>query len=195
MPERRREFTILDAMVAVGTVAFAIAWTRGTANDILRRSTDGVPPGMRFPLLTSLMWWTPVTVPSLVCVTVAILIVRLRQPRPERSALARQPGFLACASVGSVLAIQVALIVVAYGLKRVPGMTFARSASVAPTHWAVVRSSTDTGLVVIGAWLVLACGRWWSAEASWPDRAGRLVGVCWIVLFLVQRAVALMMAA
>jgi len=193
--QSRRNFTILDAMVVVGAIAISIAWTMGAAGDILRRSTDGVPPNARFPLVTYLMWWIPIMVPCLAPGTVALFLLQVRGPRPERSDLSRRPGFDACASVTLVLALQVVLIVVAYGLKQVLGMTFARSVSVAPTHWAIVRSSTDTGVVVVGAWLVLTWGRWWSAEASWLDRAGRFLGICWIALFLVQRTVSLMMAA
>jgi hypothetical protein len=50
--EPDRKITIQDAMIVVAATAISIAWTRGAAEDILQRSTQGVPPGVRFPLET-----------------------------------------------------------------------------------------------------------------------------------------------
>jgi hypothetical protein len=55
-----------------------------------------------------------------------------------------------------------------------------------PTSWTIAVGLSDVGLAVIGAWLVLASGRRWGAEPSWIDRLGRLLGACWIGLFLIH---------
>ena len=169
----------------------------GAAVDILRRSTEGVPHGIRFPLLRQFMWWVPVPVPSLVSATLALLVIRMRRPRPAWRRLAYQPGATACAGVALVLACQSFLILVGIGLKPNPGDDLRRLGGrpLPPRTGGIIRGSTGVGLAVIGSWLVLAWGRRWRAEASWVDRAGRLIGACWIALFVIQRTLAFMMAA
>jgi len=39
------------------------------------------------------------------------------------------------------------------------------------------------GLAVATAWLTLALTQGWHPEPAWSDRLGRILGVCWIILF------------
>ena len=39
-----------------------------------------------------------------------------------------------------------------------------------------------------GAWLVLLLAGWWKPKPSWIDRSGRILGILWVVPYLVYRA-------
>lgn len=181
-----RKLTLLDAMVLIAATAVAIVWTRATVADILQRSSAGVPPGIRMPWLSYLLWWSPSVVPALMASTIADFLLRLRRPRPEWPQLARQPGAVACGTATVVLILQWIVILASLGIAQIPGMTFPRRAGWLPTPWALALALENVGLAVIGAWLTLASDRCWAAEPSWIDRAGRFLGAGWIGLFLIH---------
>jgi hypothetical protein len=95
----------------------------------------------------------------LVPLTLAVLVLRLRKPRPSWSHLLRQPGFWGCAAP-----VVAALVMPALGVYL--GV------------WPVVIVPGS----VMAAWAALALGRQWRYERSWVDRAGRVIGVSWIIL-------------
>jgi hypothetical protein len=41
-----------------------------------------------------------------------------------------------------------------------------------------------SGMMVILVWLVLALGQRWSADPTWIDRTGRVIGGLWIIVSL-----------
>jgi hypothetical protein len=47
-----------------------------------------------------------------------------------------------------------------------------------------VFGGSDAGGAVALAWLVAGAGGRWRPEPSWVDRAGRLLGVAWLILTL-----------
>jgi hypothetical protein len=96
--------------------------------------------------------------PFLIVWTISLLILRLRQPRPEPALLWRQPGWCGCVA---------AVAGVATGL-----------AEEAVIEWPAPTVVVPAAVVI--AWLVLLLTRRWSAEASWIDRAGRCLGLAWI---------------
>jgi hypothetical protein len=98
--------------------------------------------------------------PFLTVWTTALVGLRLRAPRPPRERLWRQPGWWACvATVAGMLA--------------------------ALAEEAVIEFPCPTGVVpltVLLTWLGLALSRRWLAESSWIDRAGRALGLAWVVM-------------
>src|SRR3954451_9879775 len=87
-----RTFSILDAMVLVAATAAGVKvislWTR--PEDIsghFRSFQDGAFL-VRFVAGTLAFYWA-----------VAVVLLRLRRPRPPLRSLGRQPGFVACYSV------------------------------------------------------------------------------------------------
>jgi hypothetical protein len=100
--------------------------------------------------------------------TPTFLLMRLRPPRPPIRATLRQPG-------------TVAALAVAFGYLWVVGwlhlLFFSRLKDRCVPAVAV-------GATVTVAWLILAVSRQWSAEASWVDRLGRLIGVVAIAVGL-----------
>jgi hypothetical protein len=88
-----------------------------------------------------------------------LMILRLLRPRPAPSALFRQPGWWAC--FGSMLGVMLAYTVEIVIECPAPSI-------IAPA-------------TVMFAWLALALSRKWNSEPSWIDRAGRLMGIFWLM--------------
>ncbi|WP_435016349.1 hypothetical protein TA3x_003914 [Tundrisphaera sp. TA3] len=107
-------------------------------------------------------------------VMAALIVLRLRPPRPGR--IRSQPGFVACLAVMLAVLVGVARVATIFhrpsfhsesGFEQIWGSVTARAS------WAVM-----------GAWLALHLSGDWDAEPSWVDRAGRLLGVFWIAPML-----------
>jgi hypothetical protein len=99
--------------------------------------------------------------PFLVCWTAALVVMRLRSPRPPWRDLVRQPGLWAC--LAAVVA-EVAFPWWDYFGVRLPAI-------IVP------------GAVAL-AWLALVLTRAWRPERSWIDRAGRIMGLVWLSMFV-----------
>ncbi len=93
--------------------------------------------------------------------TPAFLIIRLRRPRPSFRDLVLQPGVVACEAtlLGHGLTVSQALF------EWLPE----------PLYWAAVATSIPL------AWAALAMRGRWRPEPGWIDRLGRILGVCWVV--------------
>ena len=194
MPKPPRKFTLVDAITLVAATAAGLAGTRHgwkywgyawfwnldrgwTASAVLRR----------LPTLLAL------GLPALVVFTAAILALRLRRPRPTLRRALLQPGASACVAALSVVAVEVASYVASTCHDRNShgklGQYLAyvwnnTGVVVEITTQVLVRMSTPVGLAVMATWLVLALGGRWRREPSWVDRAGRLLGFCWLAAAL-----------
>jgi hypothetical protein len=122
------------------------------------------------------------TQPLVATMTMAIAILRLLRPRPSIRRLTRQPGFAACS------AASLAILVGGGFNYATTEITFAPGAEGAAGYtWVVLTPrGAEAGLAVAAAWLLLALGRRWQPEPAWIDRAGRIVGVYWIVMIPVS---------
>jgi hypothetical protein len=126
------------------------------------------------------------TAPFASIVTMALLFLRLLQPRPSVSRLARQPGFVSCLAASLVLFVGGSITF--SGVSRnsaLPwrGLFFSDYFAylLQPFERAAV------GFAVAASWLVLIVGRRWRPEPSWIDRCGRAVGAYWIMLVPIVR--------
>jgi hypothetical protein len=98
---------------------------------------------------------------TLIGLTPAQILLRMRQPRAPWHSLLRQPGFMAClAALCGYLVDQGWDRTLRLGVARFP-------------FW--------TSLAVLSVWAVLLLFRQAQAEKSWIDRLGRALGVGWIV--------------
>jgi hypothetical protein len=104
-------------------------------------------------------------VPCLGASSFALLVLRLRPPRPRLLALLKQPGTIACV-VAAPWQIECALLV-----RSSPSFLF-------------MCLAVTLGELVLVAWLVARWQRFWEPEPGWIDRAGRVLGACWIGLAL-----------
>jgi hypothetical protein len=126
------------------------------------------------------------TAPFASAVTMALLFLRLIQPRPSRSRLARQPGFVACLAASLVLLVG-------------GSMTFSGVSRNANAPWRGLFVSdyffyllqpfdrAEVGFAVAASWLVLIVGARWRPEPSWIDQCGYLIGLYWIALIPIAR--------
>ncbi len=94
--------------------------------------------------------------------TPALLVARLRRPRPAFPGLVCQPGLVASAALclATIIEVDVAFL----QLATVPFLL----------------EAALPGAMVVASWAILALSGRWHPEASWVDRSGRLVGVFWI---------------
>jgi hypothetical protein len=167
-----RRFNLVDGMIFVAATGFGLAWSKA--------STDA----LRSPFWTTLTFPSPwtrglglaifdalqVSLPVLLTTTLAVLAIRLRQPRPTLLRLGREPGFLAC--VTAVPAILLCMVS-AFPFLMARGASFTQ-------EFSLVDYTPEGGFAVTGAWLAIAVGRRWRPQAHWVDRMGRLVGAGWI---------------
>jgi len=171
-----RKFTLLDAMILVAATAPALALMRDRwPLDIeSQRLYTNILMQLRDNILTisfaAAMW------------SLAGLVLRLRQPRPDVRFLTRQPGMVACMAAAVVLAIRlinfgsVLSILVIDGAYFWPGMS---ALDWDPENWRGIPS--EIGCAVAAAWIIQAAGGRWRSEPSWIDRMGRILGIYWIL--------------
>lgn len=189
----RRRFHLLDALILVAAAAPAILWTRAAIGPSARQWELVADRWREFRLehfaAVIQEGCGPVAVPTLLAGTLAILTLRARRPRPAWRRLARQPGAVACGAAAVASAILVAMIVLADALTHdgSPNLIDLRDWFSSGALGLIKHLTSTVGCVVLGAWLALASGGRWAAEPSWIDRSGRLLGACWIGLFLLQR--------
>ena len=188
-----RRFTVLDGMILIGSLAVGLAAPRWFYPDddwwelITSVVTDFAWSVNLFDQVVSdLMVFA---MPSALALTLGVLTLRLRKPRPRWRRLARQPGVVASLvlvlswvvagafSVANVFWSGSISVVAATGAPIQPG----------PSKWLesfTFFGSTLGSFAVVIAWTTqLLVGRW-RAEPTWPDRLGRLVGVGWILMGL-----------
>jgi hypothetical protein len=181
---QQRRFTPIDAAILLAAVAMSVAWVINTQ-----------------PLLTQLaesIFFTPrlLVHPAaafLVPLTLALLILRLRRPRPPLVLCLRQPGAVACfiAAIFLVLEVLNHFLDLTYRLLDVIQLRYS-----IPSYKltaVVLRSLTlfdsiafsigaAPGLAVAGAYSALWSAGLWRKESSWIDRAGQILGWCWIAV-------------
>ena len=182
VPEVRR-FNLGDLMILTIALAVGLAPAVGVVSHIAE-SFAKIPPGGRsFWYFDDLEWWwdgvvkrlgprswvVSGVVELLLCLVAplapALVVARLRRPRPTLRQMACQPGFVACAVICMALFVGMELTILRVGLIPPPVLM------------------ATPGALVGTAWLALAVTRRWRSEANWLDRGGRFVGVLWIVLF------------
>lgn len=187
-----RRFTLLDMMVLIAATAVSIAWMRHYAP---RHGLPDVLINQRFGGWTTAAFFSG-TVTALTRVTgywltpwtFALLILRMRPPRPRRRQLFRQPGMVACLSAALAIAGQCLPLAAAWALKFADDSQALGSRRALAKRWMLILNSGFEqgfifwypGLVVLVGWLTLCLSGRWRPEASMIDRAGRFVGVVWI---------------
>ena len=176
VPSRR--LTIADVMILVPVVAAGTIILRSSLPGFWRLSGifagDLPDPGR---LLWLWQWLHGVGSCFVVPMMAALVVIRLRQPRPSLRRLGRQPGFVACLAMLSSLVPGGLWVATFYHL---PGQTF-------NVIWTIITYYTDSA--VLGSWLALSLAGRWRSEPGWIDRSGRVLGWYWIVMFAWMPAV------
>jgi hypothetical protein len=164
--EPRRRFTTLDGMVLIAASAPGLSFTMRLGDDWIG-CLRCIEPGLLLDEHHSILIWPEmarllastfrILMPYMVFWSFAVFALRWRRPCPALGDLARQPGVWACGT--SVLTL-------------FAWNCFTRDGAF-PYPFIVPAS-------VLLAWLGLVLSRRWRSEASWIDRVGRAIGVCWL---------------
>ena len=184
-----RRLTISDAMLIVAAVAVGLIAIRPFLLELGPGATiDALVVRLRAMPRTDLIRTIPalglMAAPTLASLSLALVALRLRRPRPRLHRLVRQPGFTACfASVVACLACASAILALrgTYFMDSIGGSD---DIGLAQLFAAIVLSSSvvASGFVIL-TWLGLAISRNWRPEPGWIDRFGRVLGVFWLVMF------------
>lgn len=175
--EMPRRFTVGDAMILVAATAVGTLAIRGTLPDLSTLESDlsrAPSPGMRH--FQALQFGLSAVIPYLATLTPAMLVVRLRQPRPGLRRIGRQPGMIACTVATVAMAIEASWI--ASLLARGSGFIHASTVFVA--------YAPQVSFAVVGGWVALALSGRWRSGSDWIDRGGRLLGLIWIGITVVS---------
>jgi hypothetical protein len=171
---------VLDELILIVPLAAAIPLTQAFFRSELRNVIVGRPDQS---WLMELLDWIPVItfglLPRYVALgMVAMLMLRLRRPRPGLRRISRQPGAVACAA-GTAAVLAGVVIVVARHLFADGNPLWLEA-----YDWPPVEARVPAA--VIAAWIALAVSRRWRSEPSWIDRAGRVLGAYWVCLRLLR---------
>jgi hypothetical protein len=109
-----------------------------------------------------------------------ILILGLYRAYPSWRAAIRGPGLIACV-VALAAAILPMVWFVAYVVdeSRHPNLMYSVPFNNVFGRWMIA-----AGPMILGAWLALGLQGCWGPRASWADRAGCLVGACFVLIYL-----------
>jgi hypothetical protein len=174
-PVAPRRLTLLDmmALIAATAVGLALASALQPRYRDLGEATRFVALPFALQLHGAAVELTvALTAPLFASWTLALTVLRLRGPRivPIGS-----PGPAACVAASLVLMAGVPLNLMMY---TPPGH---------PWVLALWTSGSWAGFVVIAVWVVLILRGQWRPEPNWIDRAGRVVGLYWIVVYVATR--------
>jgi hypothetical protein len=167
---------IVDLMISIVAIAAGAALTRALVNYCQVALAPENDPELT-TTLAQLGWAMMLAQAWLAPLSLAVLALKLRGPRPSIDMLAQQPGAVACGAAASIMAVRVAFF---FAMRAVRGRGFEWQGYFVRPYLA-----SQVGAAVVASWIVLALGRRWRPEPSWVDRMGRLLGACWVLVFLV----------
>jgi hypothetical protein len=180
-----RRFSLLDGMglIAALGVGLALGAKYHRCLSVFDSFVRTEPNNVRVPGPRE---WVYACVPSLIAVTVLLWPLRLVPPRPPSRRWTRLPGLTGSYVAASALAIASAKAAVVWpGLQHNVHFADVGMLSAGETiALRVVAAKDMIGPAIAVSWLILWLGGGWRPEPTWIDRAGRVLGVVWLVLGL-----------
>ncbi len=197
-------------MLAIAATAIGFAWAQAQWDTILLfagqyanqpRETKWILGDRPFYQMTRVFTKDALYVATaIVCPWMVVLMLRARRGGLRvRFWRARRPGAVACLA-GTVVLIfelvrqaiwpvagvhQILYVTTDPRHARIWGWGFSDDilspAMQDPLRTTLIWMPRHAGLVIGGAWLALILARAWRPERSWIDRAGRFIGVFWII--------------
>jgi hypothetical protein len=191
---RPRRFTLLDAIVLVALCALGIKAHQAVAGLISQaRLPDGPTTAstvvlnirkrgfLAIPLHVT--FWLDIAMPWVLTLSLSLIVLRLIPPRPRRSRLARQPGFVAMTTAaGSALVAWACWLVLILPLQMSGKLAAVSTWDYQRVFFAVTLvAMVGAGLGVAVSWAMLLILRRSRAKADWIERAGIVLGVILIL--------------
>jgi hypothetical protein len=201
-----RRVSILDLMILVAAAASCF-WLKYHSPSYLWPGGPNV--GSESPVF--LVWgWSLDVFPFLIPLAPTLVVLHLRRPRPSLRRLTLRPGFAAClaATIGLAPGIiqqsvreVLAEMTKAGAVVKLPSPPFVTWPAPVPGTPEPMGTTTNglsrmflvpiehghapaVATAIAVTWAILAIGRRWRSEPTWLDRAGRLIGLAWIVVAL-----------
>lgn len=118
----------------------------------------------------------------------AVLVVGLYRAHPSRRDAAQGPGLVAC-----IVALAASILPVLWFAGRVLAESrlrypiFAVPFNNAAERWMMTafgRWMMVAGPMIVGAWIALALNGRWRPRPTWTDRAGYVLGACFVLIYL-----------
>jgi hypothetical protein len=162
---RLGQLMLLIAAVAIGIVGMRNCDTEMRVMQIDRRH---------------IVNWIVLPSPLLMSLATTLMLAGLLPPRSPLHDLCRRPGFTACWVTTLVMTIGAVVMLVTNPVKITSFDGLIRCFSFG-YFWP---TTGRIGIGVLIAWTTLALTGCWRPEPSWIDRAGRVLGVAWIIAFV-----------
>lgn len=172
-------FRASDGLILIGATVLIVSLLRlAEGAGLFRRRTDlAVMAGDGFvqPLY-------PTGGVILGVLSLAVLVLSMRKPRPPIRELLRGPGVLACAlvAIGAVPTLLDFLVnwrVTTQGRKPSVEWWLFQRPMMGWLNW--------NATMILGAWLALWLAGEGRSGSGWVDRLGFLVGLCWVIIYLI----------
>ncbi len=178
-PLAPRKFTVLDAMVLIAATGIAFVPIR-----LFLWENWHFPDEMSVPEIWRLGLEVNVSlIPLALSLSIALSLLSVTGPRPSRRRVYRRPGMAAC-TVALVYAIlsTIGYAVFLYFSRALQGGMFNDNSSMMLWIRIGMQPMFLVGGAVASVWIVMWLSGTWRAEPSWIDRAGRALGVYWIMI-------------
>ena len=173
----KRQFTLIDAVAFIAATAIGFALARLALSLLKARSIQFLarPRWVQYSVLHGMLWIIPV----LFALSIAILPLSLRQPRPRFRSIIRSPGFVMnIAAIAGVLCVSV---------QNMGEMAIDPSrADVIYVQMVSSQLPGDVGYFVVGSLVALALFGRLRPRAVWTDRLAYSMGWVWVGITLLQ---------
>jgi hypothetical protein len=175
-----RPFTLLDGTILVAGLAIGTAWMRPNLDQANAYFVaQGTAP--------SLLNWIGLRIEQVraslhvaTLLSITLLVLRLRSPRPSRRRLLCQPGFVASLAVTIGLVLEMAFWNSANAIIVLESPRWTWDNLLDASHWGV-HGAFENVAVIVG-WSLLLAGKRWRPEPGWLDRTAFWLGLYWMVL-------------
>jgi len=183
-PPIKRPFRIVDLMVLVAATAVAFAIYR-----------NGLRPGIAFTTFGGngeawLFFWMHQVTTFPAMWSIAVFAIDLFDSRKRRRRAARHAGVIACCAATVAIAVSSLISSSFYFVhyledrEAIPRVLSHPRQMHPPPPFGEAPLEAFVGAGILGAWSALAVSRRWRTEPTGIDRLGRVLGMIWIVLFI-----------
>ena len=177
-----RRLTLLDLMIAVAGLAIGL-WIMPNGLIDVARTAFSIITGP-YAISVRAQWLSILIVkyvsPVSVIGSFTVLALAITPPGPPVRRLFRQPGFVACCTVGMTALIAGPLSFAISQKNLIAGLSASTRLQVFLGEALTFRRG-EGGFAVASAWLVLWENGRWRPQPSWTDRLGRLLGLFWVL--------------
>jgi hypothetical protein len=166
----RRKATLADAMLFIAGTGLAFCAWRGMMSMPI---WNGMPDSLQryyFQALGAVAFLTPLSL--------TLLAIALRQPRPRLRRVVSEPAVVVGLSVLFVLAINTALLWAIMGMVGFSMATFTGG----KVFYYCRLLAEQSGMAVGATWFIQIISGRFRKPRGWMDLLGSVLGVCWILL-------------